>query len=178
MGHGLIARYAHGRYGPTPGVNPEDVLPEVDSGAYVTGFYALFRHHLVTQAPTEVACFTDRRHNRRADRVTPAGRLRFIWVSRSIYDKPAGQALAKADQALCDFVWLSLRDGIEPRSLVTFRNLAELNWRRLDRMLRRYPEQVRKTVEELVAAGATASAGRRRPGPRAALRFPHKAPQS
>jgi hypothetical protein len=168
MGRGLIARYAHGRYGPTQGVNPEDVLPEVDSGAYITGFYALFRHHLVTQAPTEVACFTDRRHNRRADRVTPAGRLRFIWVSGSIYAKPAGQALATADQALCDFVWLCLRDGIEPRSLVTFRNLAALNWRRLERMLRRYPEQVRKTVEELIAAEGTGLAGRRQARPRAA----------
>jgi len=104
-------------------VAPEDVVPEVDSGAYIKGFYALFRRHVVTQVPTEVTCFTGRRHNRRADRVTPAGKLRFICVPASIYAKPADQVLAPAEQALCDFVWLSLRDGIEPRSLVTFRNL-------------------------------------------------------
>ena len=149
VGRGLITRYAHGRYGPTQGVTPEDVVPEVDLGAYITGFYVLFRHHLVTQVPTEVTCFTDRRHNRRADRVTPAGKLRFICVPAAIYAKPADHVLAPAEQALCDFVWLSLRDGIEPRSLVTFRNLDALNRRRLTKVLRRYPEQVCDTVASI-----------------------------
>lgn len=143
---GLITRYAHGRYGPTQGVAPEDVLPEVDSGAYITGFYALFRHQVVTQVPAEVTCFTGRRHNRRADRVTPAGKLRFNCVPASIYAKPVDQVLAPSEQALCDFVWLSLRDGIEPRSLVTFRNLDALSGRRLNKVLLRYPERVRNTV--------------------------------
>ena len=79
---GLIARYAHGRYGPVEGVAPEDLLPVLDPGAYITGFYALFRHHLVTQAPTEVTCFTNRRHNRRPDRISPAGKLRFRLRAR------------------------------------------------------------------------------------------------
>jgi hypothetical protein len=143
---GLITRYAHGRYGPTQGVAPEDVLPEVDSGAYITGFYALCHHHIVTQMPAEVTCFTNRRHNRRADRVTPAGRLRFICVPAGIYAKPADQVLAPVEQALCDFVWLNLRDGIEPRSLVTFRNLDALNRRRLTKVLRHYPAPVRSSV--------------------------------
>jgi len=146
---GLITRYAQGRYGPTQGVAPEDVVPEVDAGAYITGFYALFRHHVVTQVPTEVTCFTGRRHNRRADRVTPAGRLRFICVPAGIYAKPADKVLAPAEQALCDFVWLSLRDGIEPRSLVTFRNLDALSRRRLSKILRRYPERVCETVARI-----------------------------
>ena len=77
---GMITRYAHGRYGPVQGVAPEDILPAVDAGAYITGFDALFRYHLVAQAPTEVTCFTNRRHNRKTDRVTPAGKLRFIRV--------------------------------------------------------------------------------------------------
>lgn len=64
---GVITRYAHGRYGPVQGVGSEHILPEVDPGAYVTGFSALFRHHLVTQSPSEVTCFTNRRHNRRTD---------------------------------------------------------------------------------------------------------------
>src|SRR5262249_31155824 len=119
---GLITRYAQGWYGPPQGVAPEDILPLVDAGAYLTGFYALFRYHLVTQVPSEVTCFTDRRHNRRTDRVTPAGRLRFICLPAPIYAKPAGHLLAPAEQALCDFVWLNLRDDIAPLSLVTFRN--------------------------------------------------------
>jgi hypothetical protein len=143
---GLITRYAHGRYGPLQGVAAEDILPEVDPGAYVTGFYALFRHHLVTQVPTEVTCFANRRHNRRRDRVTPAGKLRFIRVPAAVYAKPPNQVLASAEQALCDFVWLNLRDGIEPQSLVTFRNLDALSHRRLKRILRRYPEKVQNTV--------------------------------
>jgi hypothetical protein len=143
---GLIARYAHGKCmaqrrewlrGYRGGSRP---------GAYITGFYALFRQHLVTQVPTEVTCFTNRRHNRRTDRITPAGRLRFICVRPGIYAKPVDQVLAPPEQALCDFVWLNLKDGVEPQSLVTFRNLNALSRRRLTKTLRRYPEQVRNTV--------------------------------
>jgi hypothetical protein len=147
VGRGVIVRYAHGRYGPPEGVQPEDILPTVDSGAYITGFYALFRHHLVTQAPAEVTCFTHRRHNRRADRVTPAGRLRFICVPAGVYAKPGEGALAPAEQALCDFVWLNLREGVDPRCLVTFRNLDTLKRRQLARALRRYPDAARKVAK-------------------------------
>ena len=150
---GLITRYAHGRYGPVQGVAPEDILPEVDPGAYITGFSALFRHHLVTQAPTEVTCFTDRRHNRKTDRLTPAGKLRFIRVPAAIYAKPADQVLASAEQALCDFAWLNLRDGIEPQSLVTFRNLDALSHRRLKKILRHYPVKVQSVVGRISGVG-------------------------
>jgi hypothetical protein len=144
---GVLARYAHGRYGPTQGVAPEDILQTVDPGAYMTGFYALFRRHLVTQVPTEVTCFSPRRHNRKADRLTPAGKLKFVCVPAGIYVKPAGLALAPAEQALCDFVWLNCRDGVDAQSLVTLRNLDTLNRRRLNKILRRYPEQVRRCLE-------------------------------
>src|SRR5436309_6161472 len=64
VGRGIITRYAQGRYGPLNGVHPEAIVSAIDSGAYITGFYALFRQHLVTQIPNEVICFTNRRHNR------------------------------------------------------------------------------------------------------------------
>jgi hypothetical protein len=147
---GVIARYAQGRYGPPQGVAPEAILAAVDPGAYITGFYALFRRHLVSQAPMEVTCFTQRRHNRKAARITPAGKLKFICVPPGIYAKPGGQALACAEQALCDFVWLNARDGVGPQSLVTLRNLDMLNRRRLDKILRRYPPQVRNIVATLI----------------------------
>lgn len=143
---GLIARYAHGQYGPIQGVGPEDVVSQIDPGAYITGFSALFHHHLVTQAPTGVTCFTDRRYNRKTDRPTPAGKLRFIRVPSAIYAKPAQRTLVSGEQALCDFTWLNLRDGIEPQSLVTFRNLGSLNHRRLKQILRRYPAKVQEAV--------------------------------
>jgi hypothetical protein len=152
---GVIARYAHGRYGPTQGVAPEDLLPALDPGAYLTGFYALFRQHLVSQAPTEVTCFTSRRHNRRPDRLTPAGRLRFLRVPGAVYAKPRQGTLAPAEQALCDFVWLNLRDGLAPQSLVTFRNLHTLNCRRLNHTLRHYPENVRDAVCRIISAPQT-----------------------
>jgi hypothetical protein len=156
---GLVIRYAHGRYGPAQDVAPEDILPQVDPGAYITGFHALHRHHLVTQVPTEVTCFTNRRHNRRADRTTPAGKLRFIRVPAPVYAKAADQVLAPPEQALCDFVWLNLRDGFEPQSLVTFRNLNALNHRRLNQMLRRYSKPVRNSVDRITAVGQPGSLG-------------------
>ena len=157
----LIARYAHGRYGPLEGVAPEDLLPALDPSAYITGFYALFRHHLLTQAPTEATCFTNRRHNRKPDRINPAGKLRFICVPGSVYSKPPEGTLATAEQALCDFAWLSLRDGIEPQSLATFRNLHTLSRRRLDRVLRRYPENVQNSANRIMHAGRMRKAARR-----------------
>ena len=152
----LIARYAHGQYGPVQGVAPEDLVSQIDSGAYITAFSALFRRHLVTQAPNEVTCFTDRRHNRKTARITPAGKLRFIRVPSAIYAKPPQRVLASPEQALCDFAWLSLGDGIEPQSLVTFRNLDSLNHRRLKQILRRYPEKVQDAVGRITGVASKA----------------------
>ena len=53
------------------------------------------------------------------------------------------------EQALCDFAWLNLRDGIEPQSLVTFRNLDSLNHRRLKQILRRYAAKVQDAVARI-----------------------------
>ena len=157
---GIIHRYAHGRYGPSQGVEPEAILAAVDPGAYITGFYALYRCYLVTQVPAEVTCFTHRRHNRKSDRITPAGKLRFICVPSSVYAKPAEQLIAPPEQALCDFAWLNLRDGIDPQSLVAFRNLDSLSRRRLNKALRRYPEKVRSAVGRIAGTAAGADSHR------------------
>jgi hypothetical protein len=154
---GLIARYAHGQYGQVQGVPPEDLVLQIDPGAYITGFSALFRHHLVTQVPTEVTCFTDRRHNRKTDRLTPAGKLRFIRVPSAIYAKPPQRIVVSGELSLCDFAWLNLRDGIEPQSLVTFRNLDSLNHRRLKQILRRYPRKVQDAVGRISGLAAKTS---------------------
>jgi hypothetical protein len=150
---GLITRYAQGRYGPPQGVDAQTVVASIDPGAYITGFYTLFLNHVVTQVPTEITCFTNRRHNRKDGRVTPAGRLRFICVPACIYKKPSGAT--SAEQALCDFFWLMLRSGIEPQSLVTFRNLHSLKLRKLQIHLKNYPERARQAVGQLMQSTAT-----------------------
>jgi hypothetical protein len=156
MRRGIIHRYAQGWYGSTLEAAPEEIVSAIDPGAYITGFYALFRHHLVTQTPMEVTCFTNRRHNRKCERVTPVGKLRFIHVPAALYGKPGYHAIVPAEQALCDFAWLCLRGGIDPQSLVTFQHLNTLNRRRLNKALRSYPENVQTSVCGFVgiAAGA------------------------
>ncbi len=147
---GVLTRYSHGLYGSAEGVAAEDIVPAIDSGAYITGFYALFRRHLVTQVPVEVTCFTNRRHNRRPDRAYPMGKLRFVCVPPCLYAKPRDRVIAPAEQALSDLAWLSVREGLEPQSLLTFRNLQTLNHRRLRQVLRRYPGPVARLVTRLL----------------------------
>jgi hypothetical protein len=149
MKRGLVMRYAQGRYGPVEGVSPEDVLPFVDSSAYLTGLYALHRHNLVTQVPSEVTCFTARRHNRSRERLSPLGKFVFICVSPRIYARPAKGLMAPPEQALCDFLHLARRRSLEPLALVTFRNLDRLNPQRLNRILSRYPQTVTQAARQI-----------------------------
>jgi hypothetical protein len=153
MTRGIVCRYAQGLYGMADAVSAEELVAAVDPGAYVTGLFALFRHKLVTQVPTEVTCFTNRRRNRKSERPTPAGRLRFLGVPSRIYSKPRSGVLVSAEQALCDFVWLNVRDGIDPRSLVTFRNLGRVGRQRMARLTERYPRKVGQAVSELLFSG-------------------------
>lgn len=155
MSRGIVCRYAQGFYGMPDAVRTEELVSAIDPGAYLTGLFALFRHNVVTQVPAEVTCFTNRRHNRKGERLTPAGRLRFVAVSSSIYAKPRSGVLAPAEQSLCDFVWLNVCDGIDPRSLVTIRNLGRLNRQRLERLTERYPGNVAQVVSELLASITT-----------------------
>jgi hypothetical protein len=155
---GIVERYAHGRYGPTQGVTVEDILPAIDRGAYLTGFYALFHYHLVTQSPTEATCFTNRRHNRKRNGLTEKGNLHFICVPPPIYARRAAGIIATAEQALYDFAWLSLRAGTDPENLVTFRKLETLNQARLQKISHRYPKDVRDAVTRLTKAAARTKA--------------------
>ena len=145
----ILACYATGVYG-LPGVaTPEGLVATLDAGAYVTGMFALSRHSLITQVPTRIACFTNRRHNRSRQRDSPFGRLVFVCVSRRIYTKPANGALAPPEQAFCDFVYTSKRQGLDPAGLVTFRSLSRLKPKRLARLAKHYPISVQETVRQL-----------------------------
>jgi hypothetical protein len=149
-GQDIIVKYAHGLYGLPAAVSPQDLVAVIDSHAYITGHYALFMQGLVTQAPVCITCFTDRRGPR--ERGTPVGRLVFMCVRSGVYiPLPAG-AMASPAQALCDYVYLSRRQGTAPEGLVTFRNLGRVRDGDFSRVLARYPLSVRKHVERLAAA--------------------------
>lgn len=146
---GLLARYATGVYGPPGAATPEQLVALLDADAYITGMFALYRHNLITQTPTELTCFTNRRHNRSRQRRTPFGRLVFVCVSRRIYAKPVRGVLAPPEQAFCDFVHVAKRQGLNPAQLVTFRGLARLNPKRLAKRMAHYPASVGETVRQL-----------------------------
>lgn len=148
---GVLHRYAAGRYGLPGTVGPEDLVPLLDASAYITGMYALYRHQMITQAPTEIMCFTNRRHNRSRVRQTLVGRIVFVCVLSPIYASPQGIVIASAEQALCDFVYLCRKRGLAAADLVTFRNLDRLDRQVLSVHLDRYPQTVEKEMNRLLA---------------------------
>ena len=146
----VIARYATGVYGLPGQVTPEQLVPVLDAGAYITGMFALHHHNLITQTPTEIICLTNRRHNRSRQRITPLGKIVFVCASPGIYRKPVEGVLAPPEQAFCDFVHAARRNGLEPRSLVTFRNLGAISKQRLSSALKRYPPTVQEAVRQII----------------------------
>ena len=152
--NGVIARYATGVYGLPGAATAEHLVATLDADAYITGMFALCRHNLVTQAPAEITCFTNRRHNRSRQRRTPLGRLVFVCVSRRIYAKPVSGVLAPPEQAFCDFAHTAKRQGLNPASLVTFRGLNRLKPKLLNRLAERYPASVGETIRQLAVQSA------------------------
>jgi hypothetical protein len=148
---GVFTRYAAGIYGLSDGMNPEQLVSMLDDGAYITGMYALYHHDLITQAPTEITCFTNRRHNRSRQRATPFGSIILACVSPKIYRKPANGVFAPPEQALCDFAYLAGRSGLDPASLVTFRNLNRISRRQLSTALKRYPRSVAQRLKQTLS---------------------------
>lgn len=148
----IIVKYAHGLYGLPGAVSAETLVPAIDSHAYITGHYALHVHNLVTQVPTTVTCFTDRRSPRARERDTPVGRLVFVCVRSSVYAPEFQGPMAPPAQALCDYAYLSRRQGIRPEALVTFRDLQRIRMPDLSRLLARYPLTVQKHVQRLLDA--------------------------
>ena len=143
---GVIARYTPGRYGLPGEVSPEDLVPAIDTSAYITGQYGLYRRQMITQMPAEITCFTNRRHNRSRTRETPVGRIVFVCVTGSTYAPPKDSVVVPAEQALIDFVYICRRRGVSQNDVVTFRNLDRLNGPLLDEHLSRYPKAVQRDV--------------------------------
>lgn len=146
----IIVRYTQGLYGMPGAVSPQVLVHAIDSHAYITGHYALYGYQMVTQMPVAVTCFTDRRSPRARQRLTPVGRLVFVYVQSSVYFPVPAAAIAPPAQALCDYVYLSRRQGAEPEALVTFRNLERIQAEDLLPILARYPVTVQTHVERLL----------------------------
>jgi hypothetical protein len=153
----VIAKYAHGRYGLPNAITPEMLLPAIDSRAYITGSYALHTHNVITQMPSRITCFTDRRSPRARERDTPVGRFVFICVRSRVYAPPKEGIVASPAQALCDFVYVARRQGVSPDGLATFRRLAARVLPELDLVLGRYPMAVQRHVWSLVGTGGRSS---------------------
>ncbi len=150
---GVVAKYAHGLYGLPGAVSAEALLSAIDTHAYITGHYALFTHHLVTQTPTAITCFTDRRSPRARERSTPLGRMEFVCVRSRVYAPPRDRPMASPTQALCDYVYLSRRQGVRPENLLTFRQLDRLDSDELRTVMARYPLTVQQHVQRICGNG-------------------------
>ena len=150
VNRGVIQRYTKGRYGLAGAVTAEGLVSSLDSAGYITGMYALYEHNLVTQAPTEITCFTTRRHNKSRVRITSIGRIVFICIEGSVYAYPENTSIAPPEQAFCDFVYLCRRRSIVPSDIVTFRNLERLDRHSLQKHLHRYPATTKREAERLI----------------------------
>ena len=150
VAHNIIERCTDGRFALPGTVTMEALIPTLDSSAYVTGMYTLYRRQLITQAPIEIHCFTRRRHNRSRVRNTSVGRIVFITVSANVYAYPTDSIFTGPEQALCDTIYLYRRRGLDASGLVTFRNLNKLNIQRLEKILSRYPKTTGRAVLRLL----------------------------
>ena len=147
--YGVAVRYAKGLYGLAGSlVLPDQLVPFMDPHAYITGAYALMKHGVVTQAPTVITCFTSRRHYRR-EMQTPVGRIEFVCVKPPIYRREV-RTVAGPELAICDFVYMALRRGMEPTALLTFRRLQHLSNSVLARSVKQYPATVGPCIATLV----------------------------
>lgn len=150
IAQGVIERYSDGCYGQPGAATIEDLVPALDSTAYITGMYAMYSHQIITQVPMEIRCFSGRRHNRSRIRNTTLGKIVFVCVTGSVYSYPGSSPTAAPEQALCDFVYDCRRRQLRAQDLVSFRNLDRLNADLLKKELQRYPATVAREINALV----------------------------
>ena len=72
-----------------------------------------------------------------------------MGICPKIYRRPTQGILAPPGQALCDFIHIVRRRGLDPAALVTFRGLAGIAKRQLSSLLKRYPPVVAETVRQI-----------------------------
>jgi hypothetical protein len=145
---GVLIRYKRGLYGEKE--QPvEELIPYLDSSAYCTGQYALFKYGLTTQIPTTVTCFTKRHHCR--NRIISAGSntFEFFKPKAAIYSCPESK-MAMPEQAFCDYVYYCRNRGLNPSSISTFRKLSSLNKMEVEKICINYPGTVQKEAVQIL----------------------------
>lgn len=157
MQRNIVDRYARGVYGLKNEVEQENLVRYLDEKAYITGFFVLERHGMITQIPSKITCFTNRRHDRSRERITPIGRYEFVCVNETIYVPPKEGIMTEPEQALFDFVYLMRHNGVNAQSIVTFRNLHRLNESLLLEIVHRYPGTVRAQVSRILQENVSPS---------------------
>lgn len=150
LASGVLRRYAHGLYG-LPGLqDPGELVIALDSSAYITSRRGLFLRGVLSQVPAVITAFTRRRlRNHHVD--TALGRIVFTRAQKPIYQPPAQGAVAPAEQCLLDWIWVLLREGIEPESQGTL-NLSSLNMERLRQLAALYPAPVGRGLDRLCSS--------------------------
>jgi hypothetical protein len=139
----VLIRYKYGLYGVID-CSPEQLLPYMDSSAYCTGHYALFKHGYVTQIPSTVTCFTKRHYGQ--NRIKSAGGKRYEFFKPRTFNQTC-QEIASPEQALCDYVYFCRNRGLSFSSLVTFRKLSNLNREKIKGILINYPKTVQDELK-------------------------------
>lgn len=146
--YGIIQRYGRGIYG-LPGIDsPEILLAQLDPRAYITASYGLYLHNLISQVPVQIIAFTDRRHGRSRIRRTPAGTFRFVTVSPPVYRPPEQGLVAPAAQALYDYYYISRKEGVDPKTRVSFRGLDRISPGRIEELALSYPRTVGRMIRK------------------------------
>jgi len=154
---GVFVRYIHGLYG-LKKWPPEQIINYFDTDAYCTGHYALFKNGFITQVPTTVTCFTNKRHmhSNRMPIESNAYILEFVLPSIKIFDSSA-RPNASPERAFCDFIFLCRDRGVTPDTFVTFRKLASLDKNKIRGLLPNYPKTVQnealRILKELCTEG-------------------------
>jgi hypothetical protein len=149
--YGVLERVARGIYAVPGTATLDEVLPQIDPGAYITGARVLFDAGFVTQSPEIALCFTDRRPFRK-QRDTTVGRVVFRVVLPPVYAPPILGARTEPEQALLDLAWTA--QGVSDlRAIYTFRNKRSFRKAVFHRMAASYPAETVERVQALLAWG-------------------------
>ena len=145
--NGVLERVTRGVYAMPGAATLDEVLPRIDTGAYITGARVLYDTGIVTQSPEITLCFTCRRPFRK-QRDTSVGRVVFRVVRPPIYAPPGSGLRVGPEQALLDLAWAT--GGVSDlRALYTFRNTRNLRKAAFKRLAAAYPAEAVERVRPL-----------------------------
>lgn len=146
---GVLRRYVRGLYG-LPGLRDAgELVAALDPSAYVTARHGLFLHGALEQVPSVITAFTCRAWRRRRVE-TALGPVVFTRVRAPIHRCPLKGGVATAEQCLLDWVWVLLKEGLDPESQGAL-DTASLDEGRLRALAAFYPRAVARRAARLLA---------------------------